>query len=369
MVAFYKVDRPRQWFEKRIVSLREAFNTGHPEEFDPRICEELFSGLFPDAFAAHVKSARSVIFVPDDVLFLLPFEMLSPSASQKQFVLLKTPTDYFPSAAVLRLARAAVQTRSSWQEQFIGIADPITSPDDERYVVAEIRVAAEPNKSMLSQSDANRVRGVSIKNIKSRGFDLERLPGTATEVRSIAALFPNETSTEVRTGVDATKRELMQTDLTGFRFVHFATHGVLPVEAGIKEPALVLSYDGISQENMLLTLSEVFQLQLHADMVVLSACNTGSGKVTRAEGVASLGTAFLAAGASSVTMSLWQVSDSSTAVLMKEFYRNILNGMPKAQALAAARSTLVSQGYDNPFFWFDLCSPGSDASTLLVLAE
>jgi CHAT domain-containing protein len=153
--------------------------------------------------------------------------------------------------------------------------------------------------------------------------------------------------------MDATKQELMQTDLGRFRFVHFATHGVLPVEAEIKEPALILSYDGTSQDNMLLTLSEVFQLQLHADMVVLSACNTGSGKVTRAEGVASLGTAFLAAGASSVTVSLWHVADSSTAILMQEFYRNLLKGMPKAAALAAARATLFAQGipYDNPFFW------------------
>jgi CHAT domain-containing protein len=85
--------------------------------------------------------------------------------------------------------------------------------------------------------------------------------------------------------------------------------------------------------------------------VVLSACNTGSGKVTRAEGVASLGTAFLAAGASSVAVSLWQVSDNSTAIFMQEFYRNLLKGMPKAASLAAARAALVAQGYDNPFFW------------------
>jgi CHAT domain-containing protein len=85
--------------------------------------------------------------------------------------------------------------------------------------------------------------------------------------------------------------------------------------------------------------------------IVLSACNTGSGKVTRAEGVASLGTAFLAAGASSVTVSLWSVDDESMAILMQEFYQNLLNGMPKDAALATARSTLVSKGYTNPFYW------------------
>lgn len=188
--------------------------------------------------------------------------------------------------------------------------------------------------------------------IRSRGLDLDRIPGTAAEVKAVAKLFPGGPGTvEVRMGMEATKRELMQTDLAEFRYVHFATHGVLPVEAAIKEPALVLSYDGERQDDMLLTLSEVFELKLQADMVVLSACNTGSGKVTRAEGVASIGTTFLAAGASSVAMSLWQVSDSSTALFMQEFYRNLLAGKPKATALALARSKLVSKGYDNPFFW------------------
>jgi CHAT domain-containing protein len=352
LIAFYKVDRSREWFEKRILSLRDAFNTGHPEEFDPKICEELFNNLFPEPFAGHLKDARSVVFIPDDILFLLPLEMLSPTASKGQFVLLKTATEYFPSAAVFRLSRAAVRTRPAWQEQFIGIADPITSPSDERYVAAAILVTPKPDKTASIQQDIPAVRGVSINTLRSRNFALERLPGTAIEVKSIADLFSEGAGTvEVRTGMDATKQELMQTDLGRFRFVHFATHGVLPVEAGIKEPALILSYDGISLDDMLLTLSEVFQLQLHADMVVLSACNTGSGKVTRAEGVASLGTAFLAAGASSVTVSLWHVADNSTAILMQEFYRNLLKGMPKAASLAAARSTLVSQGYDNPFFW------------------
>jgi CHAT domain-containing protein len=186
-------------------------------------------------------------------------------------------------------------------------------------------------------------------NLATRGYIFRRLPNTATEVTSIAALFPS--SATVRTGVDARKLELLQTDLGRFKFVHFATHGFFPVEPGIREPALILSYDGEDEGRMMLTLSEVLQLKLHAEMVVLSACNTGSGRVTRAEGVASVGTAFLAAGASSVTVSLWKVEDKSTSILMLEFYRNLLKGMSKDVALARARSTLVSEGYTNPFFW------------------
>ncbi len=87
--------------------------------------------------------------------------------------------------------------------------------------------------------------------IVSRGFSLERLPGTAEEVHGIAELLASTTSkTETRTGMEATKQELLRTDLARYRFIHFATHGILPVESGIKEPALVLSYDGNGRDDM-----------------------------------------------------------------------------------------------------------------------
>ena len=234
-----------------------------------------------------------------------------------------------------------------WQEQLLGIADPITSSDDPRYVVASLRAntgsqdrPAEPNEH------------ASVDRMVSRGLSLERLPGTADEVQAIAKLFlSTPPRAEIRMGTDATKEELLLTDLRRYRFIHFATHGLLPVESGIKEPALILSYDGKGKDDMLLTLSEILELRLRADMVVLSACNTGSGEVTRAEGVASLGSAFLAAGASSVMVSLWQVADSSTALLMEEFYRNLVSGKSKSAALATARQTLIAKHYENPFFW------------------
>src|ERR1700722_8353771 len=352
LVAFYRVEHPRQWFEQRILETRDAFNRGQPTEFDPQISEQLFNALFPAPFAQYVTSAKSIIFVPDDILFLLPFELLSPHASQSQYPLLKVPTSYSPSAAALRLSRAVIRTKRDWPAQFLGIADPVTSKEDERYTPASIISSIEsltPRTAESQDRPAVRSPQLSMEGLTTRGYIFGRLPDTATEVKNIAALFPSTAT--VRTGVDANKRELLQTDLSGFRFVHFATHGFFPVEPGIREPALVLSYDGEDEERMMLTLSEVLQLKLHAEMVVLSACNTGSGRVTRAEGVASLGTAFLAAGASSVTVSLWKVEDKSTSILMQQFYRNLQSGMSKAAALAAARSELVSEGYTNPFFW------------------
>ena len=353
LAAFYKVERPREWFMENIAALRRPFNRGDPDQFDPRLSEELFRALFPAPYAQKLLTAGAIIFAPDDGLFLLPLEILSPAAAQSNFVLLKTSVTYVPSAAALRLSRAVNPVKHEWAAQFFGIADPITSEDDERYTAATVAAEIESDKTITPEpGDSAVVRGPVMRGgLKGRDYIFERLPDTAKEVNDIASLFTAEQSAVVRTGLEARKRDLLQTDLGRFRFVHFATHGFVPVEPGIREPALILSYDGKDEERMMLTLSEIIQLRLHAEMVVLSACNTGSGKVTRAEGVSSLGTAFLGAGASSVMMSLWKVADQSTAILMQEFYKNLLSGMPKSKALANARATLVSKGYTNPFFW------------------
>lgn len=204
--------------------------------------------------------------------------------------------------------------------------------------------SASPEKPYATEADSEK--------LKSRGYSFERLPGTAVEVQSIASLLKERKETvEVRIGVDATKSGLLDTDLSRFRFLHFATHGVLAVDTNIQEPSLVLSSDGRDSSHMFLSMSEILGLKLDPESVVLSACNTGSGKISRAEGVMSLGRAFLAAGAESVTVSLWQVSDDSTALLMERYYKGLLEKKKKSVALAEARGAVFSSGSTNPFFW------------------
>jgi CHAT domain-containing protein len=288
--------------------------------------------------------------VPDDVLFALPFELFSSGASKGEFVFLKKPTTYYPSTASFSLARTANQSKK-WQSAFLGIADPITSPEDERFEVSQALTLPGKNPGNEQSRTDQPTSPPDQDRLKSRGFSFERLPGTAVEVQDIANLLRSRNeSTEVRFGIDATKAQLLDTDLSRFRFLHFATHGVLPVDTGIHEPSLVLSYDGALQQ-MFLSMSEVLNLKLQAESVVLSACNTGSGKISRAEGVMSLGRAFLAAGASSVTVSLWQVSDESTALLMGNYYRALLENKRKSAALAEARSAIFASASKNPYFW------------------
>jgi CHAT domain-containing protein/tetratricopeptide (TPR) repeat protein len=351
LVAFYRVPKKRDWFLDRLSVLRKGLNSGRAGAVDWKISEELFAELFPGDVAKMVSDSQELVFVPDDVLFILPFELFSPEASKGNFIFLKTPTTYYPSAVSFRLARTASH-QSNWQEAFLGIADPITSPEDDRFEAAGALKSPENNSSNQAQNQGDKKNSPAPDRLKARGFSFERLPGTAIEIQGIASLLKARNETvDVRSGASATKSELLDTDLSKFRFVHFATHGVLPVDTGIKEPALVLSYDGVAPSHMFLSMSEIIGLKLHSESVVLSACNTGSGKISRAEGVMSLGRAFLAAGSSSVTVSLWQVSDESTAVLMKSYYGGLLAGKKKSVALAEARYAVFASGSKDPFFW------------------
>jgi CHAT domain-containing protein len=320
---------------------------------DLKICEELFAALFPADAAKVIQSSDDLVLIPDDALFVLPFELYSPGASRGEFPLLKRATTYYPSAVSLRLARTA-KLPSNWQESFLGIADPITSARDERFELVKLQNTPEKKASARDQGSNEKAQVIApdSEKLRSRGYSFERLPGTAKEVQSIASLVKErKEAVDVRIGIDATKSKLLDTDLSKFRFLHFATHGVLAVDTGVQEPSLVLSSDGGDSSHMFLSMSEILGLKLQPESVVLSACNTGSGKISRAEGVMSLGRAFLAAGAESVTVSLWQVSDDSTALLMERYYKGILENKKKSVALAEARNAVFASGLTNPFFW------------------
>ena len=353
LVSFYKVPQTRTWLTDRVSRLRDALNSVQPGSIDWKVAEEVYAALFPGNMGTMLSQCQEIIFIPDDLLFALPFELYSPTASRQEFVFLNKATTYYPSAASFRLSRTA-RHPAQWQKAFLGLADPITSPEDDRFIAAKAISAGTAKQSELNRGGAENSTPSTEDpgSLTTRGFLFGRLRGTAAEVRNIAGLLEKtKERVEVRIGADATKTELVDTDLSKFRFLHFATHGILPVDTNIKEPALVLSYDGVSLSHMFLAMSEILGWRIKSESVVLSACNTGSGRISRAEGVMSLGRAFLAAGASSVTVSLWQVSDESTAILMEQYYRGLLEGKKKSVALAEARNLVFSGDRKSPFFW------------------
>ncbi len=172
------------------------------------------------------------------------------------------------------------------------------------------------------------------------------LPATEDEVNDIAALYPGGT---VLIGDTMTSLQVKNT-IKKKRRIHFATHGILdpghPLFSGL------LLYDG------LLTVKDVFSLEFDADLVVLSACNTGVGELSGGDEIVGMSRAFMYAGAPTVVASLWSVSDESTAMLMKSFYGHMKEGESAGSALRHAQVELMEK-YPHPFYWAPFILMGS----------
>jgi CHAT domain-containing protein len=193
-----------------------------------------------------------------------------------------------------------------------------------------------------------------LPQIASGRAALRRLPATAIEARELAALANDAPRTLVLIGSDASRNAVLRAPLERYRFIHFATHAF----ADARDPALArlalsnYAADGRPVDGAL-RLYDITRLRLHADLVVLSGCDTALGREIAGEAPIGLSQAFLRSGAHAVVATLWQVPDSSTAVLMREFYRQMLEqGRSVPDALARAQALLRrQQRWKDPYFW------------------
>jgi CHAT domain-containing protein len=191
-----------------------------------------------------------------------------------------------------------------------------------------------------------------VRSALRRGFNLEPLPATRDEVREIAGLFPGA---EVYLGKEATEEHAKQASPRA-DLLHFAGHGLVNERFPL-DSALALTIPTPLQQgrdNGLLQAWEIFEsLRLDANLVTLSACDTALGKEMGGEGLLGLTRAFQFAGARTVLASLWNVSDLSTAKLMKGFYSYFRQGKTKDEALRAAQLDLMrsKEKLSHPYHW------------------
>ncbi|MCY7277720.1 MAG: CHAT domain-containing protein, partial [Phormidesmis sp. CAN_BIN44] len=173
------------------------------------------------------------------------------------------------------------------------------------------------------------------------------LPAAEQEARTVAQLL----KTTPMIGAEATKAAVLK-QMPQARFIHLATHGLLTRNNGEAPGAIVLAPNDPNQVNDgLLTPTEILDMKLKAELVVLSACDTAQGDVT-SDGVVGLSRSLVAAGVPSVVVSLWNVSDESTSLLMSEFYRNLQKGNDRAVALRQAMlSTMQHPEFSAPYDW------------------
>jgi CHAT domain-containing protein len=187
------------------------------------------------------------------------------------------------------------------------------------------------------------------------------LPGSEKEVTGILDLFKERYSFFERLfdqnanaylNDEANEAKVKSPELADYRYVHFATHGLIN-EINPELSGLLLAQCKSTKEDGILFLVEVYNLNLNADLVVLSGCETGLGQIASGEGIIGLARAFLYAGASNLLVSLWQVDDPTTAVLMVDFYQKVLLGMTMAEALRGAKLRMIrgNPKFARPYYW------------------
>lgn len=170
------------------------------------------------------------------------------------------------------------------------------------------------------------------------------LPGAQLEVETITAGRAQSRLLVRRAATETAVREMGG----GFRNVHLASHGVFYPERPL-DSALMLAPD--ARNDGKLTVSELYELELHADLVTLSACETALGRIASGDELVGFTRGFLYAGARSIVSSLWKVDDEATMLLMETFYRQLSQGTDKRMALRSAQQALMKTGKAHPFYW------------------
>lgn len=239
--------------------------------------------------------------------------------------------------------------------------ESLSFPMDKRnsYLIQQFSVSYDYSASLvLDKLNAKGSEATGILLAAPISFDLNdtrmvALPDSEDEVKEIRYLFlATEDKPQVYTRSDASEAQLKSAALTDYKYIHFATHGVVN-ESKPELSRIFLSPD--NQEDGSLYSGEIFGLNIGADLVTLSACETGLGKIEKGEGIIGLSRSLMYAGAKNLIVSLWQVSDASTAELMINFYKQHLNhstNMVFADDLRKAKLSLLnSENYKDPYYW------------------
>ncbi|HSP20289.1 MAG TPA: CHAT domain-containing protein, partial [Myxococcaceae bacterium] len=274
----------------------------------------------------------------DGVLHELPFPALVlPGAGRR--VIEEHEVVLLPSVSAVAAVRGAGHPALHAGAVAV-LADPVFDRTDPR-----VQRSAGPGKAVPRDLQRS-MDGLGLQR-------LARLPGTRLEAEKILALAPPG-QTLLAMGFEARRALAMDAAVSSYRILHFATHALLN-SAHPELSGLVLSLvepSGESQ-NGFLRLQDIYGLHIDADLVVLSACQTGLGKPVQGEGLVGLTRGFIHAGARQVLASLWKVSDRGTAELMKEFYRAmIVEGHTPSAALRQAQRMLArTRPFDAPYTW------------------
>jgi CHAT domain-containing protein len=308
----YALEIGREDLKERVAAFRERLGR---RDLNIQAAAAELHGLLLRPARAQLEGKTQLIVVPDDVLWNLPFQALRHAADR--YLLQDYAISYAPSITALR--EMVKHRKPQGSSTLLALGNPA-----------------------LGSEAIGRVHSLY------RDASLGPLPHAEREVKELAQLYGKERS-RVYVGGEANEARA-KAETGDSRVLHFATHGILN-EASPMYSQLVLS-QASGDEDGLLEAWEILNLDLNADLAVLSACETGRGRVGAGEGVIGLSWAFFVAGCPTTVVSQWKVESASTTELMLAFHRSLRKGQSKAEALRSAALKLLGDSrYRHPFYW------------------
>jgi CHAT domain-containing protein len=297
-------------------------------------------------------NVRRLVVVADGALHYVPFAALPLPAEAKtppQTLNARYEVVNLPSVSALAALRKQLQGRPPAERLLAVFADPVFDDKDPRvYAAVAAKTGGGPGRIEKAQL-ANALHGAGF-----RGDALGRLLDSRREAEAIIQLAKGRGAVVKKLDFDANRDQLLNGELGQYRILHFATHGLLntqqPELSGL---AFSLVDAGGQPRNGFVRLHDIYNLDLNADLVVLSACQTGLGQEVKGEGLIGLTRGFMYAGARRVVASLWQVDDEATAEFMRHFYAAMLqnNDTPAAALRRAQWQMQRSRRWRAPYYW------------------
>ncbi len=325
---------------------------------------ELYELLIPKNVREALSDAKTLYIVPSGPLYGLPFEALvtrideGPAvhgtdvppgnvSQNPRYLVEDYPIAYLSSVSLLKNLREA-QARKAAKSRFplLAFANPVYGK-------------SQTPGTTRGESRVGDLRARAYLDLMGGTF-LE-LPETEEEAREIKTiLMAPDSSMPLQLRQDASRSNVLKLNeaqkLADYRYVVFSCHGVVPeVTNRVSQPALVLSQPDPEGGTGFLTMADTFGLRLNADLVTLSACNTGRGQEIRGEGVMGLTRTFMYAGTSAISVTLWPVESISAEKLSTGLYQNLQAGKGRADALREIKLRMIhgeeDEAYRYPFFW------------------
>jgi tetratricopeptide (TPR) repeat protein len=329
IVSYFVAEKSGKMFQFVITQKNfKSFEKTIPADFD-RLTKGLINGIYYRDYATYSKSAAELKYV------------LWPETGKENVIVI-------PSGrmSTLPLEALAKTTRSS-----LGFAN--TS-----YLAQSKAVSYEFSAALFAQKRKQRRANTSTAQsiflcapVRFAQKDhLSELPATESEIKTIASLFP-QASAEVMLFDKANEAIVKSNDIARYNYLHFATHGV--VDETDPELSKIFLNESSGDDGHLYS-GEIYNLNLNADLAVLSACQTGLGKYSKGEGVIGLSRALVYAGAKNLIVSFWSVADESTAQLMTDFYSELLKNPGRGFNYALQQSKvkmIASKKFSEPYYW------------------